>query len=158
MVIKLDKPTRDGETEIALLSNVWDDKVDALQLAELYRKRWIIESLFLVLTEALTCEKPGLNYPKAALFGFCMTLIAYNVLALVKATLRSCMRQLIERTLSLYRRTLRDRRMSLCPVNRRRSIPVVKSQRSRGPLPAETTVFPAEANATDLRFGPCRKR
>jgi len=78
VLIKLDKPTRDGETEIALLSNVWDDKVDALQLAELYRKRWTIEALFLVLTEALTCENPGLNYPKAALFGFCMALVAYN--------------------------------------------------------------------------------
>lgn len=103
VVIKLDKPTRDGETEIALLSNVWDNKVDALQLAELYRKRWTIEGLFLVLTEALTCENPGMNYPKAALFGFCMALVAYNVLSLVKAALRVVHGgQLIEQTLSLY--------------------------------------------------------
>jgi IS4 transposase len=103
VLIKLDKPTRDGETEIALLSNVWDNKVDALQLAELYRKRWTIEALFLVLTEALTCENPGMNYPKAALFGFCMALVAYNVLALVKAALRVVHGgQLIEQTLSLY--------------------------------------------------------
>jgi IS4 transposase len=103
VVIKLDKPTRDGETEIALLSNVWDDKVRAVQLAELYRQRWTIEGLFLVLTEALTCENPGLNYPKAALFGFCMALVAYNVLALVKAALRVVHGgQLIEQTLSLY--------------------------------------------------------
>ena len=103
VVIKLDEPTRDGETEIALLCNVWDNKVDALQLAELYRKRWTIETLFLVLTEALSCENPGLNYPKAALFGFCMALVAYNVLALVKAALRVVHGgQLIEQTLSLY--------------------------------------------------------
>src|SRR6202041_1761298 len=70
--IQLDKPTRDGEMEVTLLSNVWDNKVDALQLAELYRERWTIETLFLVLTEALACENPGMNYPKAALFGFCM--------------------------------------------------------------------------------------
>ena len=63
VVIKLDKPTRDGETEIALLSNVWDDMVSALQLAELYCQRWTIEGLVLVLTEALTCENPGMNYP-----------------------------------------------------------------------------------------------
>jgi hypothetical protein len=103
VLIKLDQPTREGETEIALLSNVWDNKVDALQLAELYRKRWTIEGLFLVLTEALTCENPGLNYPKAALFGFCMALVAYNVLALVKAALRVVHGGvLIEQTLSLY--------------------------------------------------------
>jgi hypothetical protein len=72
-------------------------------LAELYRRRWTIEGLFLVLTEALTCENPGLNYPKAALFGFCMALVAYNVLALVKAALRVVHGgQLIEQTLSLY--------------------------------------------------------
>lgn len=103
LVVHLDQPTRDGETEIALLSNLWDDKIDALRLAELYRKRWLIETLFLVLTEALTCENPGLNYPKAALFGFCMALVAYNVLSLVKAALRVVHGgQLIEQILSLY--------------------------------------------------------
>ena len=30
-----------------------------------------------------------LGYPKAALFGFCVALVAYNVLAVVKAALRS---------------------------------------------------------------------
>ena len=103
VVIKLDKPTRDGEMEIALLSNVWDNKVNALMLADLYRERWRIETLFLVLTEALSCENPGLNYPKAALFGFCKALVAYNVLALMKAALRVvCGSTLIEQTLSLY--------------------------------------------------------
>jgi IS4 transposase len=101
--IKLDKPTRDGEWEVVLLCNVWDNKVNALQLAELYRERWTIETLFLVLTEALTCENPGLNYPKAALFGLCMALMAYNVLALIKASLRVVYgSQVIEQILSLY--------------------------------------------------------
>jgi hypothetical protein len=103
VVIKLDNPTRDGDKEVVLLSNVWDNKVDALQLAELYRKRWTIETLFLVLTEALTCENPGLNYPKAALFGFCMALLAYNILSLVKAALRVVHGgQVIEQVVSLY--------------------------------------------------------
>jgi hypothetical protein len=103
VVVKLDKPTRDGELEVVLLSNLWDDRVDALRLAELYRQRWSIETLFLVLTEALACENPGLNYPKAALFGFCMALLAYNVLSLVKAALRVVHgSQVIEQTLSLY--------------------------------------------------------
>jgi hypothetical protein len=85
--IRLDEPTRDGETEVALLSNV--EGVSALTLARLYLKRWTIESLFNVLTTTLKCEHKGLGYPKAALFSFCVCLVAYNVLATVKASLRS---------------------------------------------------------------------
>lgn len=87
IVIRLDEPTRDGETEVALLTNVRG--VGALKLARLYLERWSIEGLFNVLTTALLCEQKGLGYPKAALFGFCVTLLAYNVLASVKAALRS---------------------------------------------------------------------
>ena len=87
VVIRLDEPTRDGETEVALLSNV--PLVSALTLARLYLKRWTIESLFNLLTTSLKCEHKGLGYPKAALFAFCVTLVAYNVLATVKAALRS---------------------------------------------------------------------
>jgi Transposase DDE domain len=87
IVIRLDEPTRDGETELVLLSNV--RRVRTLKLARLYLKRWTIESLFNLLTMTLQCEHKGLGYPKAALFGFCATLVAYNVLATVKAALRS---------------------------------------------------------------------
>jgi hypothetical protein len=87
LVIRLDEPTRDGETELALLSNV--RRVRTLRLARLYLKRWTIEGLFNLLTTTLQCEQKGLGYPKAALFGFCATLVAYNVLAAVKAALRS---------------------------------------------------------------------
>ena len=38
---------------------------------------------------SLKCEQSSLGYPKAALFAFCVTLLAYNVLATVKAALRS---------------------------------------------------------------------
>ena len=37
----------------------------------------------------LHSEINSLGYPKAALFGFCVALLAYNVLAVVKAALRS---------------------------------------------------------------------
>ncbi len=43
VVLALDTPTRDGDTEVALLCNLWDDRIDAVRLAELYRKRWTIE-------------------------------------------------------------------------------------------------------------------
>lgn len=87
IVIRLDEATRDGETEVALLTNVRG--VRAAKLARLYLERWSIEGLFNVLTTTLLCEQKGLGYPKAALFGFCVTLLAYNVLASVKAALRS---------------------------------------------------------------------
>jgi IS4 transposase len=87
ILIRLDQPTRDGETEVALLSNVRG--VRARKLARLYLERWGIEGLFNVLTTTLQCEQKGLGYPKAALFSFCVTVVAYNVLATVKAALRS---------------------------------------------------------------------
>src|SRR3954471_14097649 len=86
IVTRRDEPTRDGETEVALLTNVRG--VRPLKLARLYLERWSIEGLFNVLTTTLACEQKGLGYPKAALLGFCVTLLAYNVLASVKAALR----------------------------------------------------------------------
>lgn len=87
IVIRLDEPTRDGEMEVVLLTNVRG--VRALRVARLYLQRWSIEGLFNVLTTTLSCEQTSLGYPKAALFSFCVTLVAYNVLATVKAALRS---------------------------------------------------------------------
>ena len=44
-----------------------------------------------------------MGYPKAALFGFCVALVAYNVLAVVKAALRSHHgEETIEKELSGY--------------------------------------------------------
>lgn len=88
IVIKLDEATRDGETELALLTDLTVEQADALTLARLYRKRWSVETVFQVLTETLQCEHPRLGYPKAALFAFCVTLVAYNVLAVIKGALR----------------------------------------------------------------------
>jgi hypothetical protein len=41
------------------------------------------------LTVALKCELNTLGYPKAALFGFCVAVVAYNVLAVLKAAMRA---------------------------------------------------------------------
>jgi hypothetical protein len=41
------------------------------------------------LTVALNCEVNTLGYPRAALFGFCVAVSAYNVLAVLKAALRA---------------------------------------------------------------------
>jgi IS4 transposase len=52
----------------------------ALLIAQIYRKRWQSETLFQVLTENLCCEINTLGYPKAALFTFCIALVAYNAI------------------------------------------------------------------------------
>lgn len=85
----LDQPTEDGETEIYLLSDVPAADADGRLLATIYRRRWTVENVFQTLTEALQCEIDTLAYPRAALFGFCTALAAYNVVATVRAALRA---------------------------------------------------------------------
>ncbi len=86
--VRLKHPTEDGDTEVEILTNL-PAKVKAVKVAELYLKRWKIEGAFLELTVALKCELNSLGYPKAALFGFCTAVVAYNVLAVLKAALRA---------------------------------------------------------------------
>jgi IS4 transposase len=87
--LQLDQPTRDGETELFLLTDLPEEHGDALLLAETYRRRWTLENVFQSLTEALNCEINTLAYPRAALFGFCVALVAYNIVAVIRAALRS---------------------------------------------------------------------
>jgi len=74
---------------LTLLTNLSKTAAHAKQIAEMYRKRWTIETAFQELEAHLHSEINSLGYPKAALFGFCVALVAYNVLAVVKAALRS---------------------------------------------------------------------
>lgn len=92
VTIVLDEPTRDGETEIHLLTNIPDEDADAIALAELYRKRWTIEYAFQEVEQALRSEVNTLCYPKAALLAFCVALLTYNVLSVLKAAMRSAHR------------------------------------------------------------------
>jgi hypothetical protein len=87
--IVLKKPTRDGDKVLTLLTNLSKTAAHGKQIAEMYRKRWTIETAFQELEAHLHSEINSLGYPKAALFGFCVALVAYNVLAVVKAALRS---------------------------------------------------------------------
>jgi hypothetical protein len=103
ITVELNQPTRDGETEIHVLTNVPPEKADALTLSNLYLERWTIETMFQELTVALTCEVNTLGYPKAALFGFCLALVAYNAVALVKAALRAVHgHETVEKQVSWY--------------------------------------------------------
>jgi hypothetical protein len=87
--IVLKKATRDGDKVLYLLTNLSKTAAHAKLIAELYRKRWTIETAFQELEAHLHSEINSRGYPKAALFGFCVALVAYNVLAVVKAALRS---------------------------------------------------------------------
>ena len=62
--LELDEPTRDGDGQITLISNL-PASVDARVIAAAYRQRWTIEGHFQRLTEHLHCEIPGLGQPRA---------------------------------------------------------------------------------------------
>jgi hypothetical protein len=87
--VVLDQPTREGGTEIHILTNLPKKKATALQVAEPYRRRWAIEGRFLERAETLNAEPQTLAYPKAALFAFCLALRASNAAALLKAAVRA---------------------------------------------------------------------
>ena len=86
--VVLDQPTRDGDTEIHLWTNLPAKDAHAEVIANLYRRRWTIETAFQELEATLDGEIDTLGYPKAALFAFCVALVSYNVLSTVKAALR----------------------------------------------------------------------
>lgn len=100
--IHLDKPTRDGDRDVFVLTNL-PKKVRAKTIATLYRNRWKIETAFQELAIHLNSEINTLGYPKAALFAFCVALIAYNVMSVIQAALRSVHgADVIEQTVSGY--------------------------------------------------------
>jgi len=88
IVLKLDEPTRDGETEIVLVTNL-PAEVAGILCCRVYRGRWQIEGHFQTLTDLLHCEVTSLGHPRAALFAFCMSVVAGNALAVLKGNLRA---------------------------------------------------------------------
>lgn len=88
ITIELREPTRDGDMVMHLLTNL-PAEVSAIACAELYRKRWSIETLFYEVTQTMACEIKTLCYPPAALFVFCLALAAANAVAVLKGALRA---------------------------------------------------------------------
>jgi IS4 transposase len=84
--ITLDNPTQAGEHTIGLWTNM-PTTVDAATLAQLYRKRWRIEGMFQRLESVLHSEIKSLGHPRAALLGFAVAVLAYNVLSLLQRAL-----------------------------------------------------------------------
>ena len=88
ITIELREPTRDGDMVMHVLTNL-PAEVSAVACAELYRKRWSIETLFYEVTQTMACEIKTLCYPPAALFVFCLALTAANAVAVLKAAVRA---------------------------------------------------------------------
>jgi hypothetical protein len=89
VTVVLDKPTRNGDSEVHVLTNLPAEKATAVQVANLYQKRWRIENRFYEVTQTLECEPNTLGYPQAALFAFCLAMVAANAVALIRASLRA---------------------------------------------------------------------
>ena len=102
ITLRLDRPTRDGDRVMVVLTTL-PSTISAAAIAEVYRTRWRIEGAFQELTVILQCEPNTLGYPPAALFAFCLAVVAYNVLRLTRAALGAAHGpETIEREVSTY--------------------------------------------------------
>ena len=86
--VRLDQPTRQGERDLYVWTTLPSQAADARRVAQLYAERWCIETAFQKLTVELRCEINTLGYPRAALFGFASAVVAFNVMAVVLATMK----------------------------------------------------------------------
>jgi hypothetical protein len=101
--VLLRKTTRDGDREIFIITNLPKRAAGAKKIAEIYRGRWTIETSFQELEKWFNSEINALGYPPAALFGFCVSLISYMMISVIKAALCSIHgRQIVEEKVSGY--------------------------------------------------------
>jgi hypothetical protein len=89
IVLRLSQPTRHGDQEIVVLTNLPLKDASAEMVTQLYRERWQVAGLFLTVTTNFNAEIETLTYPKAALFSFSLALVTYNILATLRAALAS---------------------------------------------------------------------
>jgi hypothetical protein len=107
MMVELHTPTRQGQTELHILTHLPSADASAPQISALYAARWTSETAFEHLTVELAGEVDTWGYPKAARFGFCVALVADNVVAVVKGALRAAHgAAYVDEQLSMYYLTL----------------------------------------------------
>jgi hypothetical protein len=103
ITVTLKRKTRNGDTALVILTNLPIAVADAMTIAACYRARWGIETAFQKLECHLNSEIETLGYPQAALFAFCLALVAFNLYAVVMAALRAAHpSQTIDETVSEY--------------------------------------------------------
>jgi hypothetical protein len=86
IILRLDVPTEEGDTEIVLVSDLRG--ICATRICRLYRDRWRIERHFALVKTVLHGEIEGLGRPRAAIFAMGLALVAANALAVVSQALR----------------------------------------------------------------------
>jgi len=84
--VQLHEPTRDGDREIHILSNL-PETVPAAEIAQQYSGRWTIENAFQDTAVSLAGEMNTLAYPRAALLALSLALLTLNVLNTLKAAI-----------------------------------------------------------------------
>jgi len=81
ITVELFEPTRDGDTEIHLISNVPCESATAIELE--------IENAFHVLTLTLHCESETNSYPRCAILQFCVAMVSFNARRILLGALYS---------------------------------------------------------------------
>lgn len=89
ITVNLHEPTRDGDRELHILTNMTSGEASAGKIADLYAGRWTIEFVFLEMQPTLACEINSLGDPRAALFAFCIALMITNAVSMLKESLRA---------------------------------------------------------------------
>ena len=82
--VELDRPTREGQRTIGVLTDVAEETLSAVEVAAKYQQRRTLETAFQELAEGLRGEVETLAYPKAALFAFGLAVSVYNLLQVVR--------------------------------------------------------------------------
>ena len=99
--VELETPTRDGDRVIDILSDLPAD-IPAAKIAELYRRRWTLETAFQHVEKHFNSEIETLAYPKAALFGFVLALVAYNIFSVMITALDCAHQKPVSKDISGY--------------------------------------------------------
>jgi hypothetical protein len=99
--VELVKPTRDGDSSIDIIGDL-PPEIPAATLAALYRRRWTLETAFQQVEKYFKSEIETLAYPKAALFGFALALVAYNLFSVILSTLDSAHEKPVSKDISGY--------------------------------------------------------
>ncbi|MEW4566030.1 transposase [Bremerella sp. JC770] len=87
ITVELNAKTRDGDLQIHVLTNL-PEEISGVLVTGTYRDRWSLETAFQHLATALRSEVNTLAYPDAALFGFAIGVVLYNVLSTMRAALQ----------------------------------------------------------------------
>ncbi len=104
--VQLASPTRDGSECLEFLTNL-PKRFNAVRISEAYHRRWEIETGFAHLEKMFDSEIEELGHPRAALFAFCLSLIAWNSVSVVKAAMRKVHgREKVDEDVSMYYLTL----------------------------------------------------